>query len=367
MQLKRARDNLQKAQKNHIQNRKRNLVNKDKLKIDQNNRKIRRRMIWKQISQYLKSKFQDEITAKTLLLEVLLKNSNSETCFALKKIKLSGMVEVFKYFQNLFSTDLAFYMKYGCGISHEQYNNIRKALSFEKNENGEAKAKVISCLGWKVPHLPERKAISKIAYGIALQNGVKQFLVKGMEFGVEIDFEKSLKSVCELPNFQIPNDKIIHVQILADGFRAMRSGMMTNIGFRVLRNNCDINSCASVEQIFILEDADNYHNMQRPLTALNQAQPKFISFRPFEKQEVETCPILYEGGGDMKFISEILGLGGVFSGSSCNCPWCECPSTELHNLGATFPLRTIESITFLSHSPVFHVFIILVLIYSTVY
>ena len=67
------------------------------------------------------------------------------------------------------------------------------------------------------------------------------------------------------------------------------------------------------------------------------------------RRQHETEEVWYVGG-DMLFISTVLGLGGKFRGQGNSCPWCLVRNNELH-MTKSFPLRDTKTIFHLSHSP----------------
>lgn len=64
------------------------------------------------------------------------------------------------------------------------------------------------------------------------------------------------------------------------------------------------------------------------------------------------CKIVFWGGGDMLYISWVLGLGGRFGGKGSACPWCEVDRSQLSTAyKEDCTLRTLDRLYMHSHTP----------------
>jgi len=61
--------------------------------------------------------------------------------------------------------------------------------------------------------------------------------------------------------------------------------------------------------------------------------------------------VKFWGGGDAKYVSEMLGLVGGFNRDGCNCPWCDIHNKDMGNLRVNGNPRTLKEMYNLGHLP----------------
>lgn len=94
----------------------------------------------------------------------------------------------------------------------------------------------------------------------------------------------------------------------------------------------------------IYEGKDDYANMIEFASAIAEFCIADTKHPAFENRLVAF------GGGDLVFISHMLGLGGTFSGNGSCCPWCEVPKRSIATTEAQTE-RTLERLFHLAHLP----------------
>jgi len=65
----------------------------------------------------------------------------------------------------------------------------------------------------------------------------------------------------------------------------------------------------------------------------------------------ERARVKFWGGGDAKYVSEMLGLVGGFNRDGSNCPWCDIHNKDMGNLDVDGQPRTLKEIYNLAHLP----------------
>lgn len=102
----------------------------------------------------------------------------------------------------------------------------------------------------------------------------------------------------------------------------------------------------------ILEGDDKYENLAEIYCSVQRTLRKGLSTLDEESREdYDPRRIVFFGGGDMMYVSHVLGLHGKFSTKTGeSCCWCEAPR---HHLGKAQPSqkRTLERIYNLAHLP----------------
>ena len=120
-------------------------------------------------------------------------------------------------------------------MTHKQFDAVRHLMGYTY-----AKPLARAKKGWKKRRFTQSKlsypapicakSISKFADGLVKESGLKEF---GVEKGGGAMFDAN-KIVCQLVSALDITPPQVHLQVLGDGFRAMRSTSIVSVGARLL-------------------------------------------------------------------------------------------------------------------------------------
>ena len=103
----------------------------------------------------------------------------------------------------------------------------------------------------------------------------------------------------------------------------------------------------------MLEGKDDYNNLKlvyRDFAEAVRASAVTVTETTLGDDQDVSHNVSFWGGGDMMFVSEVLGLGGRFSSKGHNCCWCEVHSDHLSSPKTSTP-RTLTRLYNLAHLP----------------
>ena len=175
--------------------------------------------------------------------------------------------------------------------------------------------------------------------------------------GAQFNADKIVSQLIDALNLPV-RPKHVHIQILGDGFRAMHSTSIINIGVRLLieteeeagdlhLNRYPVSYCLLVclstsSSRILFEGEETNESLQSKLKDLKSFLDRGetvdgTKFPPWE-------------GGDLKCSNrKSLGMSGNFA-TTDQCLWCFVPRSQLCSLQA-YPERTLNSIRVLAHLP----------------
>ncbi len=143
-------------------------------------------------------------------------------------------------------------------------------------------------------------------------------------------------------------------QIMGDGFLSGFRKHMINVHLRILRNDTPVwNTFNGVVTLGIFDGEECYETLSRIFERFSSSLQTIQHNRLTLK--LGACDVSMNVefwlGGDQKFFSLIYGFRGDFSSELPLLPTCDCPKSELGNIGRQCVPRTLAQLRALSHDP----------------
>ena len=230
------------------------------------------------------------------------------------------------------SMDVALELRYGLGLTWNQYNGLRFATAF-KFRSGKYRRQMFRNTSIRIPCLPSEQRVLTKAREIAKNYGVSR--VPG---GSKVDIAQAVQDALNDNDNWHDEAGYKHLQFCADAMRIFRSGHMTNFGVRAFSDTHYYNALTSMSIIGIRRGKDDYETLS--------LYTKLINKRIYDNTLRETWWV----GGDMCFGSCLFGLGARFLSGGSNCVWCLVDKDELSSAVESTP-RTLKLLYNAAHLP----------------